>query len=1150
MKKHTLFAACLTAALALGSFTAPAANLWWDPDTANPGPSDGAGRWGNDPANLNWWDGFANVPWNPGSTAVFGVLSNTAVTVTITNKVVAGGIIFSNAGTAAYTLAGTSASSLPLAVNTNLTISGPSPTIALMGHDVNMGGVTELISVPVIAPGGLSVFANTTSTNSFLRFGNITNYISGSLSIGTPGNAVYGGTSALYCDFNTPTAADVYATLLTGATNITVHSNATLRISNHNSGSAGVVQWPKRLTIGGFGRNGLNGAWVITGNVGDNFITDLTLAGDSLIDINAGAANKVYTLFGVISGTGNLTVVSANSTANRHTLVLTNASTFNGNVTIGGGTTLQLINGDNRLPAASALTLGIAGAPVANWNAYGRLVLGNAARAVNQTLAGLSSEPFTAGCRVIGGNTTNLSWLTVNSASSNFFAGAFGGTATADKNVGLLFHGGGTLTLAGTNSANGGFTVNSGTLRVGDGSADYPLVGSITNQGAVVFNVASALTFVEALTGAGSVTKEGFGALTLTGPSSYGGATTVAGGKLTLSTTKAGTGAINVGSSAILEIKRTTATASISAASSTLDGARLDFNFNNKGLNATAPLQVAGALENSGFTTIYIAAPGGLAVGSYPLIKYGSYASNAFSSFSLGAAINPRVTASIQDNPANQSIDLVITEVDFLKWTGATDGNWDNTTPNWLLSSSGLATTYTTGDFARFDDTASGTTALTIVFDPTPGLTLVTNATKDYTFGGFSGIGGPGGIIKQGSGKLTLANYFNSYSGGTVIQGGTLQVGDGAVDATLPDGVENNAALVFNVASINAANSIAGTGGVAKTGPGALTLGGASTYAGLTTVTEGSLHVTSSTALGTAASGTSIPAGTELWVEGAGLDIPEPLSVAGAGAFGLGAAFNAAATASGATWSGLITAAPGTVFSAASGASLTLSGGVDAAGGQLEFRPNNTGNFIISSPLNARSLLVNDSGGVTLAAANASLTNLALLKANPTSGSISPTAGLIAYNNHAFGTNCSLTVSNADLIGNSGAILRLGNSVSIPAGVSADFYVPGDGASGPGAYRATFGTAGGTATNTWNGPVRVHGADPLSGFVGIFIVRPENAQLVLNGDLTLAEGTATLLFRGGSASTVINGHINFGTNLLSTTADGGAGLVTVNSTLR
>ena len=85
---------------------------YWDaaPAAASPGAQDGAGNWGVAVNNTNWWNGYANVPWNntSGDTAVLGVNTGSAVTVTLTNSVTAGGIIYSNAGTGVYTLAGSS----------------------------------------------------------------------------------------------------------------------------------------------------------------------------------------------------------------------------------------------------------------------------------------------------------------------------------------------------------------------------------------------------------------------------------------------------------------------------------------------------------------------------------------------------------------------------------------------------------------------------------------------------------------------------------------------------------------------------------------------------------------------------------------------------------------------------------------------------------------------------------------------------------------------------------------------------------------------------------------------------------------------------------------------------------------------------------
>src|SRR4051812_17780356 len=96
-----------------------AGTLTWDALPASgPGAQDGIGPWSTLAGNTNWWDGSQNLPWNNanGDIAVFGVNTNsaTATTVVVTNRVAAGGIIFSNIGTAPYTIAATSTTSIPL----------------------------------------------------------------------------------------------------------------------------------------------------------------------------------------------------------------------------------------------------------------------------------------------------------------------------------------------------------------------------------------------------------------------------------------------------------------------------------------------------------------------------------------------------------------------------------------------------------------------------------------------------------------------------------------------------------------------------------------------------------------------------------------------------------------------------------------------------------------------------------------------------------------------------------------------------------------------------------------------------------------------------------------------------------------------------
>ena len=133
-------------------------------------------------------------------------------------------------------------------------------------------------------------------------------------------------------------------------------------------------------------------------------------------------------------------------------------------------------------------------------------------------------------------------------------------------------------------------------------------------------------------------------------------------------------------------------------------------------------------------------------------------------------------------------------------------------------------------------------------------LALAHDATIDTQGFGLSATGvisGNGSLTKMGSGLLALS-AANSYAGGTVIQAGTLQVGNSAALGTGPvtfDGGKlqaganglalGNAAILARNATIDTqafgltyAGAISGAGTLAKTGSGTLTLTAANSYAG------------------------------------------------------------------------------------------------------------------------------------------------------------------------------------------------------------------------------------------------------------------------------------------------------------------------------
>ena len=110
-------------------------------------------------------------------------------------------------------------------------------------------------------------------------------------------------------------------------------------------------------------------------------------------------------------------------------------------------------------------------------------------------------------------------------------------------------------------------------------------------------------------------------------------------------------------------------------------------------------------------------------------------------------------------------------------------------------------------------------------------------------------VSGTGSLIQAGSGTLTLAGA-NTYSGGTTISSGILQVGNGG--AVGSGNVADGTALIFNNAASNpVAGSISGGGSLTVLGGGTVALTGNNTYSGGTAVSNGTLLVNNAAGSGT-----------------------------------------------------------------------------------------------------------------------------------------------------------------------------------------------------------------------------------------------------------------------------------------------------------
>ncbi len=390
---------------------------------------------------------------------------------------------------------------------------------------------------------------------------------------------------------------------------------------------------------------------------------------------------------------------------------------------------------------------------------------------------------------------------------------------------------GGTLAISADNNLGtvGHFTAyDGGTLRL---DAAFTLTGpQVLQAGGGTIDNAFANTLTGQVTGAGSFTKTGAGTLTLTNAATdYTGATTVLAGTLAL-----------------------TGDASLATSSGVaLNGGTLDIS----GTNAGMTIQ-----DLSGTAT------GAVALGDKTLAVGTATPTTTFAG-TIGGTVNGGLT--------KQGSGTLI-----LSGTNSYGGITTITDGTLALSGTGSLAS------SRVDLTGSG-----VVFDisaTTGGATIkdltgvagstVALGTRTLTLGtgnstSFDGaITGTGGLVKQGNGTLTL-NGANSYTGGTTLNAGILQLGTTDTLATTGALTVNGGTLEINgfsqtVASLSGAGgtinlinnqltvnnsevatfagAITGSDRLTKTGTGTLVLSGANTFSGLTLVNDGVLVVNGS----------------------------------------------------------------------------------------------------------------------------------------------------------------------------------------------------------------------------------------------------------------------------------------------------------------
>lgn len=269
-----------------------------------------------------------------------------------------------------------------------------------------------------------------------------------------------------------------------------------------------------------------------------------------------------------------------------------------------------------------------------------------------------------------------------------------------------------------------------------------------------------------------------------------------------------------------------------------------------------------------------------------------------------------------------------------LLWLGTPGGTWDvNTSSNW--SNGGSGDKFYQFDHVSFTDGATGTTNVVLDDTVTPASVTFDHSTKNYTLSGSGAIAGVTGLLKSGTGTLTLTTN-NTYTGDTVITAGALQVGTGGTAGSIGTGaVVNDGSLAINRSdSVAIANAISGAGSLSMLGAGTVILTADNSYTGSTTVASGTLQVGNGGTTGSLGDTTAVTNNGTLAFNRSGTVTVTP-GITGAGS--------------------LVQAGPGTVILAGDA---SYAGGTTIAGGTLQIGANDLTGSLVGAVLNHGTLAI------------------------------------------------------------------------------------------------------------------------------------------------------------------------------------------------
>jgi len=662
-----------------------------------------------------------------------------------------------------------------------------------------------------------------TSLPSVLTFtgsagGTATNDVSGTVNVGglnfAPGAGAYtlaGSSFTLAPDANIRNLSTNSQTIsadivLAGDQWVQADPGSSLTISGGISGAAALRKLGSgTLTLSGSnsysGVTSVNAGTLVLGNAGG--LAGSTFSGGAG-SLSFGSLTAVT--FGGLSGSSNLALVNASSAAVALSVGANNASTTYSGTLTGGGSLAKLgagtltLSGENDYSGGTTISAGT-------------LTLGNDA-ALGSGGVSVAGGSLNLGGRTIANAVSIsagvLSGGTIAAAQVAATGGAISAVLSGDG--GFAKGGSGTLTLSGNNTYSGGTTISAGTLAFGNlnalGSGTLSFAGNSTLRSAAAGTLANALSIDAGVTatfdsqsnanvlsgaigGSGGLVKLGAGTLTLSGSNTYTGGTTVSAGILAVSSAAAlptsGTVSVATGSQLRISGDQTF------NAPLTLAG---EFTGNLGVLvNASGTNTWSGPIGIATPTTRIESAAGTLTI-SGTITTSGS--GNVVFQGNGDTTIDGRVTGSMQPfrgstgtgiltltNPANDftgglgiggnatgaTLRLGASEViphgamaGNLRFTGGSSASFG------ILDLGGFSETIN-----GLEDASAGGGIIDNLVGGSSTLTIGANDTTSTFRGLIRNTQGQVAIVKTGAGVLTLSGS-NSYTGGTTISGGRLEI--------------------------------------------------------------------------------------------------------------------------------------------------------------------------------------------------------------------------------------------------------------------------------------------------------------------------------------------------------------------------------------